>query len=321
MNQFLFELLQHIKKRVEKAVIADRPEHPWLYRNPDALIGYMGRLLAIFQPMKRERKNPDFLLARLLVARTALPKETICVVLDEAQYHPEGPLHIAYRNFHAILDPENALDSVLGILSDGISNSHIRPIQNDIQKSIDLVTSACLEVSEEFFVKVGGNSKRHYQDRTRLLELIESERFVPASTYSWTLSTSRGQRKKIQFKHLYSDRESEMGLSWIKSGVNPNFTTIANHCERVIRYEYEIDYGVPYGSKNFFTILVTDHLPERSHDPFLSIRTLARSRLCVISPSMISELDNIYEHMFAYLRGYQNVISSQSSNTNDENAY
>lgn len=294
MNRFLNDLLRQVKQKIDRAVIADRPEHPWLYRNPNALIGYQGRLVAIFQPMARERKNPDFLLARLLAARISLPKEAVCIVVDDATQPLTESLQIAYRNFHVVLNKENAAEGILRALIEDAIDWYVAPIPDDIQKSINVVTSACLRASDDFFLKIKQKTKRVLQYWNLLEDWLHSRQFRPATAHSWTL-ISHGYRREIRFQRLLVGG-GESGLAWQNLTENPSFMTVSAHCERAIRYQYQqFENGVPFGSKHFFTIIIAEDLPERPYDPLWSTRVLAQSRICVVHPNLIPKLDEVHQ--------------------------
>ncbi|HEX9990401.1 MAG TPA: hypothetical protein VGE45_18225 [Chloroflexia bacterium] len=53
--------------------VAVSPDHPRLFVAPDILVGYRGRLAAVFIPKVTELNSVDDLLVRLAISRLALP--------------------------------------------------------------------------------------------------------------------------------------------------------------------------------------------------------------------------------------------------------
>jgi hypothetical protein len=54
-------------------VVASAPDHPFVLRGPDLIVGGRGRLVAIICPTTQERDRPDRAVARFALCRMALP--------------------------------------------------------------------------------------------------------------------------------------------------------------------------------------------------------------------------------------------------------
>jgi hypothetical protein len=57
------------------------PEHPLIFRGPDAVLSAPHNICALFLPNTLERKNPAHLASRLIATRLAYPAETRCVLV------------------------------------------------------------------------------------------------------------------------------------------------------------------------------------------------------------------------------------------------
>jgi hypothetical protein len=69
-------------------VVVANPDHPFLLRAADVVVGGDALLLIIFVPSAAETKKPDGLRARLILSRLAMPARTKTVLLyDRWQRH------------------------------------------------------------------------------------------------------------------------------------------------------------------------------------------------------------------------------------------
>src|SRR5690242_2845501 len=65
-------------------VTVPHPDHPFLLRAADILVGGEGNLSALFIPTRSEVNEPDLLRSRLILNRLALPPHTRCLLLIQS---------------------------------------------------------------------------------------------------------------------------------------------------------------------------------------------------------------------------------------------
>ena len=125
MHRALPELLP------EHFVVVLRPDVPNLLRGPDLIIGGEGRLFAIFKFQAAEQQSPDRLLVRLALARLALPRHTLCVLLWRPE-RTDGETAAIATHFHSMISDDSP-----AVLVDHVLNSDVgtrtQRIPGDIQ--------------------------------------------------------------------------------------------------------------------------------------------------------------------------------------------
>lgn len=87
-NDQLAEILGKVKKKFLKVV---NPDHPLVYRGPNALLSAPGNLCAIFRFTATERRSPIMMLARVISSRLAYPSNArfILIVSPNDGQHAE----------------------------------------------------------------------------------------------------------------------------------------------------------------------------------------------------------------------------------------
>lgn len=285
--------IRSLTERDGDIVVANNPDHPWLYRNPDMLVAARGRLIAIFVPTVQERLSPDHLLGRYIACRLGLPVSTIFVAfLDPTQQFSQH-LEYALNNFHAVIEGGH-VQSTLQIVRSGVDNNRIHDTPPELRARYNQLTNLCLYTTRQELTK----QRRGLQQEVFLNFAGQNPR---AMARSWVEVESTGRyRREIRYRRVLSLDEDRIGLTYQDFGtVDSGLRTIRDHCLRSLRLSYAPDMGGIYPTTTYVTFLLASSLPETSIDPDWTLRVFALCRIAVSSAGSPQEFTETKERFLS----------------------
>jgi hypothetical protein len=232
-------------------IIVSGPDHPLLIEGPDALVGGIGGLLAVFLVKSKERVRPELLKVRYILSRLALPPNArLVLVLSEAK--DEGIAQRLGSSFATILTWQSRHE-----LAKISRDTHFVGFQRKLPP----------EVTE--FVR------HRYEDAlyaTRLMQRanrsIEMEK-VRERVFKQFPRT--GRPNKTDFQHVAPD----MLLTKFGQGA-PDSISIRSLADQTTLAGFDIGEGVPYPThKDDYGLAIVDELPEYRGDPDKLVRAAA----------------------------------------------
>ena len=293
----------------EHFVVVLRPDVPNLLRAPDLIIGGEGRLFAIFKFQAAEQQSPDRLLVRLALARLALPRHTLCVLLWHSERTDDETAAIA-THFHSIISDDSP-----AVLVDHVRNSdvgrrtqeHLARIQGRQYRRAAALMSLSSNWLREAFPgwpseETSQSDERLAQDGDRvasrvvrrpsdLLDDIHPSRvyYQPVRTRSWFRGT------ETVYPTIEEHEDVILGAA---SGANLT-ARLARFNERLLLRTTNLDSGVPYPRPMTQNLLLVDRLPKHRFDPMKAIRAVCFAGWSPIGPPQLDRLDRTLEQLRA----------------------
>ena len=304
MHRALPELLP------EHFVVVLRPDVPNLLRGPDLIIGGEGRLFAIFKFQAAEQQSPDRLLVRLALARLALPRHTLCVLLWRPE-RTDGENAAIATHFHSTISDDSP-----AVLVDHVLNSDVgtrtQRIPGDIQGRQYKRAAALMSLSSNWLREAfpGRLSEETSQAHERLVQdgdlvaprmvrspsdLLEAihpstrEHYRPVRTRSWFRGTETVFRTLVEHENVILGAASGARLT----------ARLARFNERLLLRTADLDSGVPYPRPMTQNLLVVDRVPKHRLDPMKAIRAACFAGWSPIGPPQLARLDRTLEQLRA----------------------
>ncbi len=294
----------------ERFVVVLRPDVPNLLRGPDLIIGGEGRLFAIFKFQAAEQQSPDRLLVRLALARLALPRHTLCVLLWRSE-RADGETAAIATHFHSMISEDSP-----AVLVDHVLNSDVgkrtQQTPGDIQGRQYQRAAAVMNLSSnwlreafpgwpsdetsqarEGLVRDGDRVTpgivRVPSDRFEVMDPTTRERFQTVRARSWFRGT------ETVFRTLVEHEDVILGVA---SGARLT-TRLAHFNERLLLRTANLDSGVPYPRTVTQNLLVVDRVPTHRFDPMKAIRAACFAGWSLIGPPQLARLDQTLEQLRA----------------------
>lgn len=292
----------------EHFVVVLRPDVPNLLRGPDLIIGGEGRLFAIFKFQAAEQQSPDRLLVRLALARLALPRHALCVLLWRSE-RADGETAAIATHFHSMISEDSP-----AVLVDHVLNSDVgkrtQQTLGDIQGRQYQRAAAVMSLSSNWLREAfpGWPSEETSQAREGLvrdgdrvtpgmvrvpIDLFEAihpstwERFQTVRARSWFRGT------ETVFPTLVEHEDVILGAA---SGARLS-THLAHFNERLLLRTANLDSGVPYPHTVTQNLLVVDRVPTHRFDPMKAIRAACFAGWSLIGPPQLARLDQTLEQL------------------------
>ncbi|WP_146090421.1 hypothetical protein [Rhodopseudomonas palustris] len=120
----------------------ERPDHPFLLRGPDVLVGGPDNLCAIFAPQAIELRNPAHLLARMIAARLALPGfARTALIFKKPEQH-----RLSFLSPHFGLTTTESDPHLIQFLNSPNDFGNSEPMKPDIQSWSSRNFDLCMQV-------------------------------------------------------------------------------------------------------------------------------------------------------------------------------
>ena len=314
-------LLRHLP---EHYVLVLRPDLPNLLRGPDLMIGGEGRLFAIFKFQAAEQRAPDRLLVRLALARLALPRHAVCVLLGDSEHSGSRTVERTAPHFHSaifedwttvlshqILDPDidgRAQPTFNNFQTRKFRNGRAQPIPPDIQgrqyhRAAALMGLSEIWLKEAFPRWLTQESSRppewlHANDGAPQTEgpsvdLFDSltpstrERLEPVRARSWSRGTRRAYPALLEYDDVI------LGAA---SGARLN-DRLARFSEQLLLRTAALDNGIPYPQVMTHNLLVVDRVPMNRFDPLKTIRASCFAGWSLIGPHQLDQFDQTLQEL------------------------
>lgn len=294
----------------EHFVVVLRPDVPNLLRGPDLVIGGEGRLFAIFKFQVAEQQSPDRLLVRLALARLALPRHTLCVLLWRSE-RADGETAAIATHFHSMISEDSPTVLVDHVLNSDIGRRTQR-IPGDLQGRQYQRAAAVMSLSStwlreafpgwlseetsqthERLVQVGDRvAPRMVRRPSDLLDAIHPstrEHYQPVRARSWFRGTETVFRTLVEHEDVILGAASGARLT----------ARLARFNERLLLRTATLDNGVPYPRTMTQNLLFVDRAPENRLDPMKAIRATCFAGWSPIGPPQLARLDQTLEQLRA----------------------
>jgi len=294
----------------EHFVVVLRPDVPNLLRGPDVIIGGEGRLFAIFKFQVAEQQSPDRLLVRLALARLALPRHTLCVLLWRSE-RADGETAAVATHFHSMISEGSP-----AVLVDHVLNSDVgrrtQRIPGDMQgrqyqRAVGLMSLSSKWLLEAFpgwlSEETSQTHERLVQDADRVAprmvprpsDLLDAmhratrEQYQPVRARSWVRGT------ETVFRTVLEHGDVVLGVA---SGVRRS-ADLARFNERLLLRTANLDRGIPYPRTTTQNLLLVDRVPKARLDPMKAIRATCFAGWSPIGPPQLARLDRTLEQLRA----------------------
>ena len=304
-HRVLLELLP------EHFVVVLRPDVPNLLRGPDLIVGGEGRLFAVFKFQAAEQRSPDRLLARLALARLALPQHTLCVLLWRTDPADGETAAIIATHFHSMLPDDSPARLADHMLNSDIGRRTPR-IPRDLQGRQYQRAAAAMSLSanwlQEAFpgwlseepapthdrVARGGDRVvpqvvRAPSDLLGAIHRSTREHYQPVRARSWFRGTETVFLTLVEHEDVILGAASEARL----------FADLARFNERLLLRTATLDSGVPYPRAMTHNLLLVDRVPKNHLDPMKPIRAACFAGWSLIGPPQLDQLDRTLERLRA----------------------
>ncbi len=294
----------------ERFVVVLRPDVPNLLRGPDLIIGGEGRLFAIFKFQAAEQRSPDRLLVRLALARLALPRHTLCVLLWRSE-RADGETAAITTHFHSMISEDSPAMLVDHVLNSD-AGERTQQTAGDIQGRQYRRAAAVMSLSSDWLraafpgwplEETSRNPKRLVRDvghvplgmvgrPSDLFEAIRPsmrERFQKVRARSWFRGTKTVFPTLLEYENVILGAASGARLT----------TRLARFNERLLLRTASLDNGVPYPRTVTQNLLVVDRVPTHRFDPMKAIRAACFAGWSLIGPPQLARLDQTLDELRA----------------------
>lgn len=292
----------------EHFVVVLRPDVPNLLRGPDLIIGGEGRLFAIFQFQAAEQRSPDRLLARLALARLALPRHTLCVLLWRWE-RADGKTAAIATHFHSVITEDSPAVLVDHLLSSEIAG-RAQPIPGELQGHQYQRATAVMRLSTTWLREAfpGWLSEETPQTLERLLQ--DGNRVAPptlrrpSDLFEAIHPSARKRFQTVRARSWYRGTRTTYPTLVEHDGVilgaasGARLTTrIALFNERLLLRTASLDNGVPYPRITTRNLLVVDRVPEHRLDALKAIRAACFAGWSLVGPPQLDRLNRSLEQL------------------------
>ena len=294
----------------EHFVVVLRPDVPNLLRGPDLIIGGEGRLFAFFRFHVAEQQSPDRLLVRLALARLALPRHTLCVLLWRSERADGGTAAVA-THFYSMISEDSP-----AVLVDHVLNSDVgrrtQRISGDMQSRQYQRAAGLMSLSSKWLLEAfpGWLSEETSQTHERLIQdadrvaprmvqrpsgLLDTmhrstrEHYQPARARSWVRGT------ETVFRTVLEHGDVVLGVA---SGARSS-ADLAGFNERLLLRTANLDRGIPYPRTTTQNLVFVDRAPKARLDPMKAIRATCFAGWSPIGPPQLARLDRTLEQLRA----------------------
>ncbi|QLH73013.1 hypothetical protein [Rhodopseudomonas palustris] len=206
----------------------ERPDHPFLLRGPDVLVGGPDNLCAIFVPQAVELRNPAHLLARLISARLALPRFVRTVLMFK---RPEEH-RLSFLQSHFGLTTTETDPHLVQFLNSPNDFGNSEPMKPEIQSLSSQNFDLCMRVV-----------RMAYRAERVLRRSSSDGRSIASMGHDrWRISTGEvrySPRNRIVVEGVYASVLSGKTQSNLKRQLSAALTA------RLLS-AYQLDRGVPY---------------------------------------------------------------------------
>jgi len=215
-----------------EGVAAVRPDHPYLFYGPDALIGRNGTLAGVFRLRGEEVRQPALLWSRFVAARLALPRHmwTVLIVGEDA---PSAVLDVAGWNFDVVVNQDPR--EVRSLLQAQPRNPRLGEIPPGLQKWCFSRSKALLDMS----LRATRTTRRQPHEQS----VVEARRYVVAAGFEIETSKSWKQKKKPR-----PDDSATQAVLLDTSERDWNLARdrLRRFCRSMLGGAFDLDNGVPY---------------------------------------------------------------------------
>lgn len=263
----------------EYGEIAVRPDHPFLLHGPELLFGSRGLLLAFFLAGGRIRSGPDSLLARLALARLALPSHTLCVAVFGSRVGNLAPELRAENNFHILLDLSSGAEAQR-VLSKPEPNARAQEIPPRVRHQQRSRAAYLLRIADEVALTQSGRDrgKSVSSQRTRI------------GGGSWT-----GRHRRDPGLPRDSDRPC-----WVVGSSSDDVRTpssLRRAVESLTLRSYVLDNGVPHPTSSGGSVIASLGPIRSSQDPTKPRRAAAFAGACLVERVDEESLIDVERHL------------------------
>jgi len=258
------------------ASTVSRPDHPFLLKPPDVVAGYEGRLYAAFVATRREVSDPDVFLARLALARLALPSNAICIAVHYGAT-TDSFLKSSSHHFSAVLSIRALVTGIARLRAQPAPSTPSIPL--DVRVAVQRRSDALLEymrhrlqAPEHAGLRSSGRitmpsaevAAAHGFERPRISRLFAPDRLRRTSRHAFLFQGGL--------------------VDWAHADRNPRQVMTTRMTEAVCA-GYTLDQGVPYIRAKVPTLLVVDRIPINPWDPFQALRAAALAGVALLVPT------------------------------------
>ena len=255
--------------RDNSLIVAVEPDHPLLFSGPDVLVGGNGRVVTFFLPKVRELRNPDLLLARLAVARLALPATMRAALLIGSFEGADRLVNLARRDFDEVVDLADHPSVAQFVLDrkdrrkEDISN-----LQEIKRGAVDRFEALYTFSYEQFLGEGKGTTKE------RLMESLPGIRSL-VEVPSWTGHAGKSRK-------LYQAEGAT--VAFLQLGRRAILEKMRPLCVTALMLDYSLDNGIPYPRARTLNVMFSDRTPVSQFDPLKPIRAAAFAGWAVSVP-------------------------------------
>ena len=258
----LDSIAKSLANKDNRLIVAVEPDHPLLFSGPDLLAGWDGRLATLYLPKVRELRKPDLLLARLAIARLALPATMRAALLIGNLEGSELLGGLVHRDFDEVIDI-NEQPSVVRFVLDRQNrrSEDISTLQNIKRGAIARFETLYSFSYEQFLDGKRGASKA---------EIIESFPGIRSLSdpLSWT-----GRAGTSKLPQLYQAEDAT--VSFLQLGKRSTLEKMRPFCIASLMLNYSLDSGIPYPRSYTLNMMFSETVPVSQFDPLKPIRAAA----------------------------------------------
>ena len=251
-----------------EGVVVVRPDHPYLFYGPDALIGHNGTLAGVFRLRGEEVRQPTLLWSRFIAARLALPRHlwTVLIVGEDA---PPAILDPASWNFDVVINQDSR--EVRSLLRAQPRNPRLGEIPPGLQKW-------CFSRSVAF-MNMSIRATRTTRQRPLEQSFLEAHRSIVDAGFE--IETSKSWTRKSKPRTEGSATQAVM-LDTSDRDWNLARDRLRRFCRSMVAGSFELDNGVPYPKPPTLGIALA-HTISGTRDPIREALRAAAFHGCVVS--------------------------------------